>query len=107
MRILNRKYLGRDYATDVLSFGYGEGIVDGVEFLGDIVIAPEVALRQALRWRCRPEQELRKLLVHGMLHLLGFNHETDAGEMNALQRRLLRRRSFGHELAMEDTKGAK
>ena len=92
MRKLNRQYLGRDYATDVLSFGYHGERVGGVPFIGEIVICTEVAWRQAHRWKTRPEKELRKLLVHGILHLLGHDHETDSGEMTRLQRRLLRRR---------------
>ncbi len=92
MRVLNCRHLGRDYATDVLSFGYADETVEGLPLLGEIVIAPEIAWRQARRWRTQPEREMRKLLVHGILHLLGYDHERDAGEMSCLQRRLLRRR---------------
>jgi probable rRNA maturation factor len=91
IRDLNRRYRGLDYATDVLSFSYEGEMVEGLPFLGEIVISPEVAWRQASRWRCRPDREVRKLLLHGILHLLGYDHEADAGEMNHLQRRLLRR----------------
>ncbi len=91
MRALNRLYRGKDYATDVLSFDYDREELEGAPFLGEIVIAPEVALAQAVRYGLSPEAELRKLLVHGILHLLGHDHETDAGEMNRLQGRLLRR----------------
>jgi probable rRNA maturation factor len=91
MRGLNRRYRCLDYATDVLSFQYQDEIMEGSPFLGEILIAPEIAWRQARRWRGRPERELRKLLVHGMLHLLGYDHEADAGEMDRLQQRLLRR----------------
>lgn len=91
MRELNSRYRGKDYATDVLSFGYGEAIVDHHPFLGEIVIAPEIAWHQAQRRVGQPEMELRKLLVHGILHLIGYDHETDAGEMNRLQRNLLGR----------------
>ena len=94
MRNLNRQFLGRDYVTDVLSFAYGGEIVEGSSFLGEIVIAPEIAWRQARLWRSEPERELRKLLVHGILHLLGYDHESDAGEMNRLQQRLLRRQAL-------------
>jgi probable rRNA maturation factor len=98
MRNLNRQFLGRDYVTDVLSFAYEEEIVEGSPFLGEIVIAPEIAWRHARAWRAEPERELRKLLVHGILHLLGYNHESDAGEMNRLQQRLLRRRALSRTL---------
>jgi rRNA maturation RNase YbeY len=94
MRALNRKYLGRDYATDVLSFSYHGEVVEGFRMLGEVVIAPEIAWSHARRWQVSPEREMRKLLVHGLLHLLGYDHETDAGTMLQLQRRLLRRRAF-------------
>jgi len=89
---MNRRYRGKDYPTDVLSFRYGNGMVEGDWFLGDIVIAPSVALRRARRWQAAPEKEMHRLLVHGILHLLGYDHEMDRGEMNNLQQRLLRRR---------------
>ncbi len=91
---LNLRYRGRGYATDVLSFGYDGEVIDGRPFLGEIVLAPEIAWRQARRWRGRPEREICKLLMHGILHLLGYDHETDAGEMNSMQRRLMRRAVF-------------
>jgi probable rRNA maturation factor len=94
MKNLNRRHLGRNYATDVLSFAYLNESVEGIPFLGEVVIAPDVALRQALSRRSPHEREMRRLLVHGVLHLLGYDHETDAGEMNRLQRRLLRRRAL-------------
>ena len=91
---MNRQYRGRDYATDVLSFAYPGETVEGAPFLGEVVIAPEVACCQAQRWHVRPEREMRKLLAHGILHLLGYDHETDKGEMIRLQRRLLRRQGI-------------
>ncbi len=96
MRELNDKYLGRDYATDVLSFSYDGAIVEGQPFLGEIMIAPEVAAVHAARFGTTPEKEIRKLLVHGILHLLGYNHETDRGRMSRLQNRLLRRKSLAN-----------
>ncbi len=95
MRGLNRKHLGRDYPTDVLSFGYEDEIIEGIPFLGDIVIAPSVASGYCRRWRTSLDREVRKLLVHGILHLLGYDHETDSGEMYRLQRRLRARRGLG------------
>jgi probable rRNA maturation factor len=94
MRIINRRYRGKDYATDVLSFSYGKMKMDGRLFLGEIVIAPEVAVDQSNRFGGSPEKELRKLLVHGTLHLLGYDHETDRGEMKRIQAKLLRRKFF-------------
>jgi probable rRNA maturation factor len=107
MRDLNREYRGRDYATDVLSFGYPGEIVDGQSFLGEIVIAPEVAFRQARHWRSGPEREVRKLLIHGILHLLGYDHETDDGEMNRIQQRLIRRRAFSRGAPVAEMGDAK
>jgi len=91
MRSLNRNYRGKDYATDVLSFAYGGNEVEGEPFLGEIIIAPAVAAEQAQRFRTGMENEMRRLLVHGILHLLGYDHETDRGEMSRLQAGLMRK----------------
>lgn len=91
MQTLNRSYRGKDWATDVLSFSYGGDNVDGNPLLGEIVIAPAVAAQHARRFGTDTERELRKLLVHGILHLLGYDHETDRGAMNRLQSRLMRK----------------
>ena len=104
MRSLNRRYLKRDYATDVLSFSYGRMKVDGTPFLGEIVLAPEIALHQALRCGTLPEKELGKLLVHGILHLLGYDHETDQGQMHRFQGKLLRRKFFRKADSLADLK---
>jgi len=92
MRGLNRRYLRRNYATDVLSFSYGSVTMDGINFLGEIVIAPEVAVGQSTSRRLSPERELKRLLLHGILHLMGYDHETDKGQMNHFQAKLLRRK---------------
>jgi len=102
IRRLNRSYRGRDYPTDVLSFSYGREQMEGLPFLGEIVIAPEVAYRQAMASRTDPEREMRMLLLHGLLHLLGYDHETDRGEMLHLQRRLMRRRWFREPAPLTD-----
>jgi probable rRNA maturation factor len=91
MRTINRKFRGRDYATDVLSFDYEGQSMDGWKFLGELVLSPEVAMTNARRARSPFQIEIRTLLVHGILHLLGYDHENDQGEMSRLQRRLLRR----------------
>jgi probable rRNA maturation factor len=94
MRILNRSYRAADYATDVLSFpaeDRGAPTDPADSFLGDIVIAKGVAARQA-RERGHPlATELRILALHGLLHVAGFDHERDGGEMAALERRLRRK----------------
>jgi len=94
MRGLNRQYLDRDYATDVLSFAYGAEEMEGMPFLGEILISPEAAVKQAAGSRTPPDVEIRTLIAHGMLHLLGYDHENDEGEMLRLQKKLLRRKFF-------------
>jgi probable rRNA maturation factor len=86
IRRLNRDYSGEDAATDVLSFSLTEGEAfpssfEGVLSLGEVVIAYPVALRQAAEEGRPLEQELAHLLIHGMLHLLGYDHVEAAEEM--------------------------
>ena len=100
MRAINRRYLDHDYATDVLSFSYKKTRMEGRRFLGEIVIAPEVAAVHAARYGTAVEKEVRKLLVHGILHLLGYDHETDRGEMIRLQNTLLRRKTLSDSLPL-------
>ena len=71
IRGLNRRHLGKDCETDVLAFGLGgvQGLV-----VGDVYCAPEVGTRQARRFGTRPGEEVRRLLVHGVLHVLGYDH---------------------------------
>jgi len=104
MKTLNRRYLDRDYATDVLSFSYGEAKMEGSDFLGEIIICPEVAVQNALRYRTNPQRELWKLLIHGLLHLLGYDHEADRGIMNRFQARLLGRKDFSRTKMLVDIK---
>ncbi len=88
MRSLNRRYRGKDRSTDVLAFPAGAG---GGAFLGDIVISVPYASREARR-RAEPgRREIDRLLVHGLLHLMGYDHETDDGEMDALEAKVRRR----------------
>ena len=85
MRSLNRRYRRKDRSTDVLSFP-GAGFA-----LGDIVISVPYASREARRRGGTTRREIDRLLLHGYLHLLGYDHETDDGQMNALEARLARR----------------
>jgi probable rRNA maturation factor len=80
IRALNRKWRGRDEPTNVLSFPAGSagGATDQVAHLGDIVIAYETSAREASCEGKPFAQHLAHLAVHGYLHLLGFDHETDA-----------------------------
>lgn len=89
MRRLNREFRGKDRPTDVLSFP-GEETVEGVH-LGDIAVSVPTARRQALERGHSVERELEILLLHGILHCLGHDHETDDGIMERLERRLRRR----------------
>jgi probable rRNA maturation factor len=97
VRALNRTYRRKDYATDVLSFpsenGTGPALAGPSEspYLGDIVIARGVARRQARAAGHAERTELRVLALHGLLHLLGYDHERDTGEMSRLERRLRRK----------------
>jgi len=89
MRRLNRVYRGADRATDVLSFPEAAGTEAGR--LGDIAIADGVARRQARAAGHGAGTELRVLALHGLLHLLGYDHETDGGRMARVEDRLRRR----------------
>jgi len=91
MRALNREYRGQDYATDVLSFAADPQPGRTGGWLGDIVIARGVASRQARAAGHSGTVELRVLTLHGLLHLLGYDHEHDAGRMRRLERRLRRK----------------
>lgn len=84
MRSLNRTWRRKDRPTDVLSFSSGE-----TRFLGDIVIDVPYAARQARRRGHTPAREVQILLAHGLLHLLGYDHEEDDGTMFRRQRRIL------------------
>lgn len=99
MARLNHEYRGAEGATDVLSFGYSDDGADAAwpnpegseegEYLGDVVIAPEVAVQNAAADQIPPSLEMATLVVHGLLHLAGYDHETDEGEMLARQEELL------------------
>ena len=77
LRRLNREFLGKDYPTDVLSFPSGEGAGS----LGEIAISVERAAEQAGTYGHQPEDEFKVLMLHGVLHLLGMDHDRDGGEM--------------------------
>ena len=86
MRRLNRDYRGRDTTTDVLSFP-GEVTAEG-RHLGDIAVSVPAARRQADALGHSVSRELRVLLLHGVLHCMGYDHESDGGEMLRIERRL-------------------
>jgi probable rRNA maturation factor len=113
----NRSYRGKKGPTDVLSFPAGENgtrrrrqstsrpprrgspfvsstsFASSTSYLGDIAIAPAVARRNARRFGRAFDDEMRILILHGILHLMGYDHETDTGQMDRRERRL--RRALG------------
>jgi len=93
MRELNRLWRHKRGTTDVLSFPADQDEFEKVEgsTLGDVVVSIEQAARQAKENDFTLEQEIAQLILHGMLHLCGFDHETDNGEMNGLELRLRRK----------------
>jgi probable rRNA maturation factor len=92
MRRLNRDYRGIDKPTDVLSFAYHEdgeaAACDETSHIGDVVISVETAERYARELGLSFDREIEHLVIHGALHLAGYDHETDSGEMNKLERKL-------------------
>jgi len=90
IRALNLRHRGRDEATDVLSFPSGEKPGRDA-YLGDIAISVPAASRQTLSAGWSLSDEVRFLMLHGILHLMGHDHERDGGEMNRLQARTARR----------------
>src|ERR1700753_803376 len=93
MRGLNRLWRGKSGTTDVLSFPSGQDEFEKTEglSLGDVVISAEQAARQAAANGLDFDGEVAQLILHGLLHLCGYDHETDGGEMNALELKLRRR----------------
>jgi probable rRNA maturation factor len=102
MARLNERYRKKKGATDVLSFpAVADSGKPGTlrqqvrkargKLLGDIAIAPKVARRNAKSLRRQLPEELKVLILHGVLHLLGYDHETDRGEMERIEMRLRRK----------------
>ena len=104
MRALNRQFRGKDQVTDVLSFPAKDGSAPSAPsaagFLGDIVIAEGVAKHQAKEHGHSLKIEVQTLALHGLLHLLGYDHETDDGEMARAEARL--RKHAGLPLGLID-----
>lgn len=89
MAELNQGYRGREGSTDVLSFALneGEGGEVGGYWLGDIVVCPAVAARHAAEAGRPVAEEVRWVLIHGLLHLLGYDHERGGSEARAMRER--------------------
>ncbi|HXM23086.1 MAG TPA: rRNA maturation RNase YbeY [Terriglobales bacterium] len=88
---LNRRFRGKNKPTDVLSFPAMPGLMQG--FAGDVAISAEIAARNALRLGHTVAEEIRILTLHAVLHLAGYDHELDDGEMERKEARL--RKSLG------------
>ncbi len=87
MKNYNREFRGEDNSTDVLSFPNEEGNGEEEPYLGDILICVDAASRQQRKTLLA---ELQVLSLHGLLHLLGYDHQADQGEMKTLEGRLRR-----------------
>jgi len=104
LRRLNREFRGKDKATDVLSFPAAVEVAD--EFAGDLAISLDTARRQAKAHGHMLRDEVRVLLLHGLLHLQGMDHEVDNGEMAAREAALRTRLRLPNSLiARVTTKG--
>lgn len=89
MRELNKEFRGKNSTTDVLSFPFEADEFDvEQDFLGDIIISLEQAQKQAAENGLDLETEIKQLILHGILHLCGYDHETDEGEMNERELKL-------------------
>lgn len=101
MRALNRRFRGKDKPTDVLSFPPLPVVAEA--FSGDIVISTDIACRNARLYQHAPAQELKILILHGMLHLAGYDHESDGGEMARREERLRRELGLSNGLIRRTT----
>lgn len=90
IRELNRQFRGKDEATDVLSFAAPKNF-GAIEACGDLAISLETASRQAVAHAHPLDTEIRVLMLHGLLHLAGYDHETDGGRMARRERSLRKR----------------
>jgi probable rRNA maturation factor len=93
IRTLNKHYLRHDHATDVIAFGLGPPLMASI--IGDIYIAPAAAAANAKRFGTSAKDETRRLVVHGMLHVLGYDHpkvgDRTTSDMWRRQERLLKK----------------
>jgi len=85
IRSLNRRFRGKNVPTDVLSFPDGALLPEGGRYLGDVAISLDTARRQAEARGWEVAREMETLLLHALIHLCGFDHEHDDGEMHRLE----------------------
>lgn len=109
MRAVNQQFRGKDMATDVLSFPAGSALPAADRSpqpeLGELLIAQGVAARQAREQGHSLSTELRILALHGLLHLLGYDHEADRGQMRRLEERLRARAGLPSGLIARASRG--
>jgi len=86
MRTLNKRYRGKDLATDVISFPSAPGLPG--KLAGDLAISADIASRNAKEFGHAVAEEIKILILHGVLHLAGYDHERDGGQMARKERRL-------------------
>jgi probable rRNA maturation factor len=86
MQKLNAKYRSKAYPTDVLSFPMDQGLPPANQLLGDVIISVEKARQQAKERGRSRDEELVTLLIHGIVHLLGYDHERSAQDARAMKR---------------------
>lgn len=92
IRELNKKYRNKDRPTDILSFSQGESINDNEKYLaGDIIISMNAVSENAGEYEISLEEELKRILIHGILHLKGMEHPGKNSEMVLLQEKILER----------------
>ena len=101
LRLLNRRFRGKDKATDVLSFPPLAELADGLA--GDIAISAEIAARNAKQLGHSTADEIRILALHGILHLAGYDHENDRGEMARKEERM--RKAMGLPVGLIQREG--
>lgn len=103
----NRDYRGKDYATNVLSFALDEGesaLCDPSTLHGDLLICPQVVLREAQEQGKTPEAHFAHLTIHGTLHLMGYDHMNDeeAEEMEQLETQLMAQLGYSDPYAQDE-----
>lgn len=92
MRELNKSFRGINSTTDVLSFPFeADDFENEIDNLGDVIISAERAAKQAVENSLDFELEIKQLILHGVLHLCGYDHEKDTGEMNELELKFRRK----------------
>ena len=87
MRHLNRDYRGNDRTTDVLAFAFREAVGPPSPMLGDVVVSIPMARRQAESFGHSLSEELTRLLIHGVLHLVGYDHERSEADARSMKKK--------------------